>query len=515
MSSRRENDRATADELTRRRFLGLGLSGAVLLGAGPTLLSACGGDDGEPKTGPGSTGGTTASKDLETVKIGVISTYTGIAGFVGDITKRSLISATKYLDQHGIGGRKAKLVERDIAGADGIPSSSLAVQAVQEFVDDPDIIGILWCAPVNGLADVLADVEDAGIPFISVFADLWSDHALYPEIKTAENLPDAFKGLELRSVFQVFLPDRMAVDLLADYCKQDRKFASAGMIHDTVVYPNVGNWWKDAMDRVGLEQAGLETFTMFESEYGQQVQRLQAAGGDALFVWGLSSNTAGVVKQISAVGGEYVDRDKAAGSGWAPQIMGSPGGTGERGWVDLAGKTARPGSLTVWYVGGLVGLPDFPIRDMMTAAGYDFPTGGEEAPADALAALLRAAEEADGTDPDAMVEALESGMEIQFAAAVPFSFTADRHLSKEKDDLILITLERAPEKPPYKLGKEFGTTFPADYEGPVSLNDFTAKANQEKFGDRFDKWVDEGYGTSCTEERQGDEAKAKACSEVH
>lgn len=513
MSSRRENGGLSADDLTRRKFLGLGLSGAVLLGAGPTLLSACGNDD-EPETGPGRTGGKTSADDLEAVKVGVISTYTGIAGFVGDITKRSLVSATKHLEANGgIGGRRAQLVERDIAGPDGIPQPSLAVQAIQEFVDDPEIIGILWCAPVNGLAEVLADVDDTGVPLICVFADLWSDNALYPEITDAEDLPDVFRGLELRSVFQVFLPDRMAVELLADYCKDDRGFQSAGMIYDTVVYPRVGDWWRSAMNRVGLEQAGLEQFTMFDSEYGQQVERLRSAGGDALFVWGLSSNTAGVVKQIDAVGGGYVDRETAAGSGWAPQIMGSPGGTGERGWVDLAGASARPGTLTVWYVGGLVGLPDFPIRDMLTNAGYDFPTGGEEAPADALAALLRAVEEADSTDRDAMVEALESGIEIQFASSFPFSFSADRHLSKEEQDLILITLERAPENPPYQLGKEFGTTFPADYEGPVSLNDFTLERNREKYDDLYEGPLEEGYGTWCAEQRQGD--RIEACKAVH
>ena len=513
--SRRRNDGGFDKEVSRRKFLGYGLTGAALLGSGPVLLSACGGDDDSGKGGKTSTskgGGT--GKAAETVKVGVISTYTGVAGFIGDITKRSLTAATKHLDMiGGIGGRRVKLLERDIAGPEGLPTPQLAVQAVQEFIDDPDCIGILWSGPLNGLPETLADVDDAGIPLVSVFGDLASYGALYPGNLDNKDIPPEYKGLDLRSVFQMYLPDKMAIELLVDYCK-DRGYKSAGMIFDQLSFGGAGDWWEAAMKDRGLEIAGLEKFSLFDSEYSQQVDKLRSAGGDALFIYGLSSNTAGIVKQVDAVGGRYSDAQTAMGSDWHPQIMGSPGGTGERSWVELAGQAARPGTLTVWFLGGLVGQPEFPIRDMLKAAGYGVPTGGEESPADGLAALLRAAEEADSTDPDAMVEALESGIEIKFASPLGFKFSKDRHLSKEKDDLILITLERQPFDMGYDLGKEFGTTFPADYEGPVAFLDYTIEANKRSHPELM-KEVEAAYGTYCDISRQGDDAKVAACKAVH
>ncbi len=513
MSTRRI-PRGRDSGVSRRKFLGYGLTGAALLGTGPVLLSACGGDDDSGGKTSTSKGGGGNGGPVETVKVGVISTYTGVAGFIGDIAKRSLDSATKRIDKiDGIGGRRVELIERDIAGPEGLPTPQLAVQAVQEFIDDPDCIGILWAGPLNGLPETLADIEDSGIPLISVFGDLGSYGALYPENLDNADIPPEYEGLELRTVFQVYLPDKMAIELLADYCK-DRGYKSAGMIYDQLSFGGAGGWFETAMNDRGMEVAGLETFSLFDSEYGQQVDALRSAGGDALFIYGLSSNTAGIVKQVDAVGGRYVDAETAMGSGWAPQIMGSPGGTGERSWVELAGDAARPGTLTVWYIGGLVGQPNFPIREMLDEAGYGTPTGGEEAPADGLAALLRAAEEAGSTDPDAMVEALESGIEIQFASPIPFSFSADRHLSKLKEDLILITLERQPIDMGYDLGKEFGTTFPADYEGPVAFLDYTLEANQESHPELMEE-VLAGYGTYCDIERQGDQAKVEACKAVH
>ena len=516
MSTRR-NAAGDGNRLSRRRFLGAGLGGAALLGAGPVILSACGGDDDDKKSdgkSNTSTGGNGSTEPPETVKVGVISTYTGVAAFIGDITKRSLDAATKHLDKiGGSGGRRVELIERDVSGPEGLPVPQLAVQHVQEFIDDPDCIGILWSGPLNGLPETLADIDDSGMPLISVFGDLGSYGALYPGNLENEDIPPEYEGLELRSVFQMYLPDQMAIELLVDYCK-DRGYKSAGMIYDSLSFGGAGGWFEDAMKDRGLEVAGVESFTLFDSEYGQQVDNLRSAGGDALFIYGLSSNTAGVVKQVDAVGGRYVDAETAMGDDWKPQIMGSPGGTGERSWVELAGDAARPGTLTVWFLGGLVGQPDFPIRDMLKAAGHDVPTGGEESPADGLAALLRAAEEAGSTDPDAMVEALESGIEIQFASPLPFKFSEERHLSKEKSDLILITLERAPMDMGYDLGKEFGTTFPADYEGPVAFLDYTVEANKEAHPELMEEVI-AGYGTYCDAQRQGDEAKVEACKAVH
>ena len=54
----------------------------------------------------------------------------------------------------------------------------------------------------------------------------------------------------------------------------------------------------------------------------------------ALIVWGLASNTAGVVKQLDELGAAFVDTPTAKGPGWRPHIVGAPTGTGDKQWVE-------------------------------------------------------------------------------------------------------------------------------------------------------------------------------------
>ena len=221
-------------------------------------------------------------------------------------------------------------------------------KAYNKLIADPDIFGILWCTPF-GIDEAKPQLQRDGIPVMSVYGDTYAEGKLYPE------------GGGLRNVFQMLLPDTMSFDALCNYAKNDRKYASAAMIYDKLTLPTAAGQFRTAAENNGLDVVGVEEFTLFSADYGAQLQRLKSAAPQCLIVWGLSDNTAQIVKGIDALGAAYVDTPTArSGTKWAPQILGYPGGTGEKKWAELAGSSAKAGTITAWYLGGLVGGPALP-----------------------------------------------------------------------------------------------------------------------------------------------------------
>jgi ABC-type branched-subunit amino acid transport system substrate-binding protein len=267
-------------------------------------------------------------------------------------------------------------------------------------------------------------------------------------------------------------------------------------------------FYEASLQKYGLRNAGFETYSLGSSDFGPALQRLKASHPEAVSIFGLSGDTANFVVQIDQLGSAYVDTPTAKDSskGWHPHIFGSPGGTGDHSWADLAKESAKPGTVTVWHVGGLIYLPEFAIAGWMNKYLNKQPTGGEESPADGLYALLKAVEKAKSTDRVKMVDALETMGPLKFAS-VPFSFAKDRHLSKTPDDLIVVTLERkagpAATDPSYQLGQEWSTPFARFPVGPTQLVRPTLEANKRAHPDVMASVLKGNWGTQCTKHADG------------
>jgi ABC-type branched-subunit amino acid transport system substrate-binding protein len=491
-------------DLDRRKFLewagkagALGV-GAVALGSFASATGMAGSAaaatpgrrsllDALAATPPG--GKRTVTGMPKTVKVGVIAPVTGLGAFIGDVTNRSLKAAQGHI-------KAAKLfpginVSYEVVDARAEDLAAGAQKAYNQLVADPSVVGIIWATPF-GLSESRATIARDGIPIIAVFDDLWSDGQLYPQS------PE-------RSIFQMYLPQRKAIEQILKYAKQDRGYTSAGIIYDTVTPPgqSTKEYFTTAAKKYGLTVAGTEEFNFATADYGAQLARLKAAKPQCLLIWGLAENTAGIVKALDAIGAGYVDAPTAKGAEWHPQIMGSPGGTGEKKWAALAGDAAKPGTLTAWYLGGFTGLPTFPIRNWLQQYGGSAATGGEENPANAYWALLESARLAKSIDRAKVVAQLEKLTTV--FAGLQFGFTAKRHLSLTDDQLCLVTLERysGPVKtdPPYVLGQEWPDVFlKADpsYVGPTVLVRPTLKANKKAYPDTVKVMLEQGYGTQCT-----------------
>ncbi len=425
----------------------------------------------------------------KTMKVGVIAPVTGLGAFIGDVTTRSLKAAQGHI-------KAAKLfpgidVSFVLVDARAEEFAAGAQKAYNQLVADPDVVGIVWATPF-GLSETRATIARDGIPIVAVFDDLWSDGQLYP--KSPE-----------RSIFQMYLPQRKAIEQILKYAKKDRGYASAGLIYDTVTPPGEATkeYFETAAKKYGLKVAGTEQFNFATADYGAQLNRLKALKPDCLLVWGLAENTAGIVKSLDSIGAAYVDAPTAKGPEWHPQVMGSPGGTGEKKWAALAGDSAKAGTLTAWYLGGFTGLPTFPIRTWLAQYGQGAATGGEESPANGYWAILEAARLAKSVDRTKVVASMEK-LKTVFAG-LEFGFSAKRHLSLTDDQLCLVTLERytgpAKTDPPYVLGQEWPEVFlKADptYVGPTVLVRPTLAANRKAYPDTVKVMLEQGYGTECT-----------------
>jgi len=485
-------ERQVNKDISRRKFIewagkaGIGSAAAVSLSG--AVLAACG-------SGGSSSGGgkNIAGVSGDTIKVGVIAPFSGIGAFIGTVTTNSLSAAVQELNARGgVLGKKIALVNRDT----GIDPAN-GVKAYNELAGDPNIIGILWCGGL-GFEQTQAQFARDKLPVMAVFNDAYSDKHLYPDDQGQ------------RSVFQFLIPTTMAMDTLSQYAAHDRGYKTAALVNDVVLDPRTENqgFFEASLAKVGMKSVGYESYQLGNSDFGPALQRLKSARPDMIAIFGLSGDTANFVIQIDQLGSAYIDTPtvKDPSKGWHPHIFGSPGGTGDHSWADLAKDSAKPGTITAWHVGGLVYLPEFAIAGWMNKYLGKLPTGGEESPADGLYTLLQAVQKAGSIDRQKMVSAIETLGPMKFASST-FSFTADRHVNKTPDDMIVVTLERksgpAATTPPYQLGHEWSTPFARFPAGPTQLVRPTLEANKRAQPEVMKTVIDQNWGTQCTKNPDG------------
>lgn len=520
MHGDRERDfieRQTDREISRRAFARwatkAGFSSFALASVMPSVLAACSSEAAKAAktTAPGIAGttGTTGqagpagpAADCEqplkgsndNLRFGVVGIFSGPGAFVGRIVEASLNAAVAQINKGGgVGGRKVEWIKKD-AGVD----PTAGVKIYNEFASSPDVSAVLW-AGAPGLDESREQIRKDGMPIMSFYNDQYSLGRLYEGPGTAGE----------REIFQFVQPDIWAHEVALRYAKEDRGYRSAAHMYDAILDTNgiTKTWFERAAEKVGIKNAGSETFQLVDTEYGQQLQRLRSARPDVVYIDGLSQNTAAIAQSLQALGAEYRDRDAVLGPEWHPHIFGSPGGTGERTWADLAGDAAKSGTITAWHAGGLIYLPEFSIRQWMKEFGIkEFPTGGEELPADGLYTAARAIEDAQCLDREAIIKAVESGGRRKFAS-VDYEFTETSHLARTIDDLIVVVLEKnatpVSTDPPYALGREFKDVFPGGYTGPTHLVRPTLEANTRRYPDVMKTVIEQGFGTQCTKNPAG------------
>ncbi len=417
---------------------------------------------------------------------------------MGAIVNDALDVAVRHRNATGgVEGRKIEVLLRD-AGAEVDNGPRL----YSELVEQPDVIGVLWAGAL-GFDQVIPRIREDGLPVVAVFEDPFSDDQVAP------------RG-QVRSLFQMQLPEAFRHQALAAYAADDRGYTSAGLLYDADLDPDgrTRRLFEQAYDEAGIEVIGVETFSTDDTDFTSQLQRLQAASPQLLYLDGLPVSAAAIVTALEAQGAAYVDTPTTKGPQWHPHIAGSPGALDPSEWTTSAGQAAKVGTLTTGHVGGLTYLPSYSIGSWLREFLGKAPIGGEELAADALASLIEGMKRAGSNDRGRIVEGIESIGATTFASA-QFGYAPDRHLAFTPDDAVILTLERlrgpAPTDPAYELGAEWGP------EGAFSnaaaqfsqLVRPTIEANRRVLPEVMDTVMDQGYGTQCT--TQADGTLSNAC----
>ncbi len=524
-----EGSRAVWDTpLNRREFLDMsskiGMGAAATSMMYPAFLAACG------KTAPQLSRDSRARFDAsggdasDVINIGVISIYSGVGAFVGKLVDHGAGLAVEQINKHGLpaddirtknngfpdfvayqkqqpGGIKIgdKRVKLKLISRDDNLSAQVAVSNITEMITRNNIKGLIFAGLYDDIYAAKKILQQVNLPAIAAYGDLYSVNQLYPRT-------------DYRQLFQMFPPDVWGIELaLEEYATRDRGYSRFAYLGDNTAIGAQGKRLiQEVLARQGKRLAAAEQYNVGDVDMTAQLQRIRGTNCNALLVWGIAGDTAHALENLKRLDAVYVNRDVALrGPGWHPQIIGFEGGAAERTFAVLAGDAARVGTMSYFYLGAVGVIPEFqqPVQLFKDRWGQS-PTGGENNPADAVFLFAQAFQNAGGTDPDKVIEQLETMKGVNFSSITPHSFTKDRHISIEKDDMIGITLERgrpAQTSPPYELGTEFTgrgdikAFHPPGYVGPTHFMRFNMdgllRKHEKLFGDVLLKG---GYGTQCT-----------------
>ena len=515
--------------INRREFLdvarkiGTGVAATSFLY--PAFLAACGKTAAQLTPSAGGKFNVGEAGGGEAINIGVVSIYSGVGAFVGKLVDRGGQLAVEQINKHGLpgpgistakggfpdfdaynaqtvggilGGRKIRLIARD----DNL-SAQVAVSAIQELITSFNIKGLIFAGLYDDIYAAKKLLQQYNLPSIAAYGDLASVGQLYPKT-------------DYRQLFQMFPPDIWGIELaLEEYALVDRGYQRFAYLGDNTAIGAQGKRLiGEVLARHGKHLLAAEQYNVGDVDMTAQLQRIRGTNCNCLLVWGIAGDTAHALESLKRLDAMYKDHQSAlGGSGWHPQIVGFEGGAAERTFAQLAGDAARVGTMSYWYLGGIGYIPQFqPAVDTFKKRWGVAPTGGENNPADAVYLFASAFQAAGGTDPEKVINALETLKGVNFSSITPHAFTKDRHISLEKADMVGITLERgkaAPTSPAYQLGTEFVGNPSADppikpfnapgYVGPTHFMRFNQEALLKKHPKLFgDVMLKNGFGTQCT-----------------
>ncbi|GAC1592436.1 MAG: hypothetical protein NVS3B21_12150 [Acidimicrobiales bacterium] len=490
--------------VSRRGLLGFGAAAVV---------AACTGRSARRAPVPGVRAQRPSLGGRKPLTIGCIAPFTGPRAAVGDRVQSSLAAAVAHIDHDLDGsydGYRPRIVRADapLTGADG---QKAYAELLSQKVD-----AILWCGS-PGLEESIPDIVRDLMPVIAVGTDLQSRAPFNPRVPDMTTL--AASG---SPIFQTAVPDTAAVDLLLEYARIDRAFESAALLFSITTHPNMDVYFDAACKRLAMRNAGMVGYDGAggNPDMGPPVASLRGTGAQVVVILAPANEAGATVAALDAMGSRYADASVARGPGFHPMVLGGPRSVGDAIFARSAAGHAPVGAVSVGAIGEFAGLPRFPLRDwasrLASSPERRVLAGGEQGPADGLAAIVTAAARAASTDGADLVAALESGVQISFASSVPFHFGADRHLAVTAGDLTLTTLE-VPPGGPYNLGREWSEGFlPPGFVGPDLLLDFTFDRNRRAHPQVMDEILAARVGTSCRPEYQGgDPGKIAACRAVH
>lgn len=357
----------------------------------------------------------------ETIRFGMTSALTGPFNEFGEGNRRAVMLAVEQWNERG--GINGQMIEIEPLLDDQL-NPDRALQNMRRILDDDRVVGIIGPA---GSGPTLAVIEMAaadGRPYMNPIAQT-------PDI----TYPDGIDAPPRRNVFSFALQNDVESVAMGQHLAAN--WEKIGIIHESTAYGVTGvDYLVEALiDAGGSAPVAVESYNQGAQDVTAQIQRLRRSGAEVIAAIGLGADMA-VVRRAMARLNFNVPLVASNGA------LGQPFQDGAR-------------ELAVGVQGTMIGaFGERPMREATQAFadaykakyGTDRWWGNdEEYPQlfmaisvsnayDAANILFEGVRRAGSTDPDAIIDAIESIEGWEGANAV-YTFTPDRHHAIEVDGL--------------------------------------------------------------------------------
>jgi branched-chain amino acid transport system substrate-binding protein len=251
-----------------------------------------------------------SAQAADTIKIGLVTALSGQSAQAGESITRGLSVAIDEINAKGglLGGRKVQLVSRD---DEGNPAKGVVAARELIFKEKVAVLFGGLDTPVSMAIVPIANQEK--VPFMGPWA---------------AGTGITKNGANPNFAFRVSAVDEIVDKGMLAYAQKTFKAAKPGMIL-------VNNAWGEsnekglvaALNEKGMKPAGIEKFEGSDVDVVPQLNRLKAAGADALFMVGNVGPSSQVVKSLDRMG-------------WRVPVVSHWGPAGGR-FTELAGPNAK------------------------------------------------------------------------------------------------------------------------------------------------------------------------------
>ena len=347
----------------------------------------------------------------QTYKVGSVLSMTGPAAFLGEDMKAGMELALDEINAKG--GVNGKKIEWFFYDAESQTQKGLS--ATRRLLTQDKVEMIVGGGNMSGMAIAMLQLtEKAAVPFIS------TEGSMQIVTPVAER-PWTFKST---------VDDDQAVERLADYFNK-KGIKKVAMLADSSGFgQSAVEQWKKVAPARGLDVV-YESFNPSDTDMAPQLNKLKAAGVQAIVCWTVTP--AGVVAMKQA---------KTLGLGDIPFIHSY--GFVDKRYMDLAGDAAKDVLLVSVKFPVGEDLPDTdPAKARILALNKNFEARFKRRPNQFAAQtydaiyLAKQALEKGGSDKDKVRDALR-GIRNYNGVGGTFNFSPTQHSGLSKSDLVLL-----------------------------------------------------------------------------
>ena len=360
----------------------------------------------------------------DALRIGLVATLSGEGVFAGEDALEGADLAVQLMNRESATDAPIELVTLDDHGR-----VARARTLVKELAASERTLGIVYAGPPEALPALEPVLEEAGIPALLVYGDLYSPHRLTPH------------------VFQMSPPFLWQSRRMARYLLADRRYGSVGaLVESSFTGRAAAQSLRVAMEERGRRLTATTHYEPDRSDLGAALRALKARRVEAVVVHGTPAVLPDVFEELRGMQGLYRGTDDARivtappqqrrarrRSGyWRPQIVAWDLALGPR----PEAPSFPPGTIAAGtYARGVhyLPIPTFQRFRQSFEQWWGAPPLGLEARAyDAARAIGWASERSeDGEDAAAALEGLRS----QRFGGLDVTFGPDDHTSIDHDSV--------------------------------------------------------------------------------